>query len=51
MNHESQIRLSGDEMRAIMLSNAKVLMSEKFMATVPEISGEIKKFKSEHKIA
>lgn len=51
MNHKSEKRLSRDEMRAIMLSNAKVLMSEKFRTPVPEISGEIKKFKSEHKIA
>ena len=40
MNEKPQRRLSGDEVRALMLANAKTLMSEPFLAPAPERHGQ-----------
>lgn len=39
MQNQLKVRLSPAEMRDVLLSNAKELMSERFMARTPEVSG------------
>ena len=42
MNTMNKKRMSQDEMRAVMLSNAKALLSEENRVSAPELSGELK---------
>lgn len=51
MSNNTPQRMSRDEIRAIMLANAKVLMSEKYATSAPEVSGERKPAKSKQRSA
>lgn len=42
MNEDKTKRLSPQEMRKVLLTNAKVLASDRFRTSAPEISGQRK---------
>ena len=42
MSTMNKKRMSQDEMRAVMLSNSKALLSEENRVSAPELSGELK---------
>lgn len=46
MSKDKASRLSPQEMRKVMLANAKVLASERFKTSAPEVSGQRKQPKS-----
>ncbi|WP_156674923.1 hypothetical protein [Photobacterium aquimaris] len=43
MNKTKTKRLSAQDMRSLLLNNAKTLMSNKYKTSAPELSGEKKK--------